>query len=61
MVDQGIRPFSLQIESHDDVSTGIFKNEFHDKHPHEWTKQAAITSEEATEAYMVEVIAESHC
>jgi hypothetical protein len=35
--------------------------ECRDKHPREWTKQAVISSEEATEAYMVEVIAEFHC
>ena len=43
------------------VSSGIFADEFPDKHPHEWTKQALITLEEATEGYMVEVTAEFHC
>jgi len=36
-------------------------DEFRDKHPSEWTKQALITLEEATETYMVQAIAESHC
>jgi hypothetical protein len=48
------------IEHHDVVSSGIFPDEFPDKRPHEWTKQASITLEEATEAYMVEVTAEYH-
>ena len=42
------------------VSSGIFADEFPDKNPREWTKQGLITLEEATEAYMVEVIAASH-
>jgi len=46
------------IEHHNDVSSGIFTNVLHDKHPCEWTKQAVITSEEALDAYMVEVIAQ---
>jgi len=33
--------------------------EFRDEVPREWTKQAVKTLEEATESYMVEVIAES--
>jgi len=49
------------IEHHDVVSSGILADEFPDKHPREWTKQALITLEEATEAYMVEVTAEFHC
>jgi len=36
-------------------------DEFPDKNPQEWTNQALLTSEEATDVYMVEVIAESHC
>jgi len=35
--------------------------EYPDKHPHEWTKEASITFEEAMEGCMVEVIAEFHC
>ena len=45
----------------DVVYTGMFCDEFPDKHPREWTKQALITLEEATEAYMVQVTAEFHC
>jgi len=50
-----------EIEHHDVVSSGIFADEFPDKRPREWTKQALITLEEATEAYMVEVTAKFHC
>jgi hypothetical protein len=50
-----------KIEHHDVVSSGIFADEFPDQHPWEWTKQALIILEEATEAYMVEVTAEFHC
>ena len=32
-------------------------DKFPDKRPREWTKQALMTLEEATESYMVEVIA----
>jgi len=39
-----------QIERHDVVSFGIFADEFPDKRPREWTKQALITLVEATEA-----------
>jgi len=48
------------MEHHDFASSGIFADEFADKHPREWMKQALITFEEATEAYMVEVTAEFH-
>jgi len=48
-----------EIEHHDVVSSGIFPNEFRDKGPWEWSKQASNTLEEATESYMVEEIAES--
>jgi len=50
-----------EIEHHDVISSGIFAEQFRDKHSWGWTKQALITLEEATEAYMVEVIAASHC
>jgi hypothetical protein len=50
-----------EIEHHDVVNSEIFTDEFRDKHPWEWTKQALITLEEAIEAYMVEVLAKSHC
>jgi hypothetical protein len=49
-----------EIEHHDVVSSGIFADEFPDKHPSEWTKQAVITLEKPTEAYMVEVTAQYH-
>ena len=44
---------------YDVVSCGIFAHEFRDKGPREWTKQALTTLEEATESYMVEVIAKA--
>jgi len=45
----------------DIVSSGIFTVEFHDKHLRGWMKQALTTLKEATEVYIVEVIAKSHC
>jgi hypothetical protein len=36
-------------------------DEFPDQDHWEWMKQAIIALKEATEAYMVNVIAESHC
>jgi len=48
-----------EIEHHDVVSSGILDDGFCDKHPQEGTKQASTTVEDATEAYIVEVIAES--
>jgi hypothetical protein len=42
------------------MSSGIFADEFPDKRHREWTKQALITLQKATEAYMVEVSAEYH-
>jgi len=48
------------MEHHDVVSSAILTDEFHDKHPQEWTKQVLNTSQEAMEADMVEVIAKSH-
>jgi len=50
-----------EIEHHDVASSGIFVYEFSDMNPREWKKWASITSAKATEAYMVDVIAESHC
>jgi hypothetical protein len=50
-----------EIEPQDVVSSGMFADEFPDKHPREWMKQAFITLEKATEAYMVEIIATSQC
>jgi hypothetical protein len=49
------------IEHHNVVCSGISPDEFRTKHPREWTEQAVITLEEATEAYTIEVIAASHC
>jgi hypothetical protein len=54
-------PTVHKVEHHNAVSTRIFADTFPEKHLHEWTKKALITLEEATEAYMVEIIAESHC
>jgi len=50
-----------EMEHHYVATSGIFAEEFPDKYPHEWMKQALITLEEATEVYMVEVIATPHC
>jgi len=50
-----------EIKHHDVVSYVVFAEKFPNKHPREWPKQASITLEEDTEAYMVEVIAASHC
>jgi len=48
-----------EIEHHDGMIPGIFAHKFRDKGPREWTKQALKTLEEATESYIVEVIAAS--
>jgi hypothetical protein len=48
-----------EIEHHDVVSSGILPDAFREKGPQEWTKQALKTLVEATELYMVEVIAEA--
>jgi len=50
-----------EVEHHDVASSGIVTNESPDKHPCECTKQTLIIVEEATEAYIVKVITESHC
>jgi hypothetical protein len=50
-----------EIEHHDDVSSGIWADEFRDKPLREWMKQALKTLEEAMESDRVEVILESHC
>jgi len=52
---------NCETEHLDVISSGIVADEYPDNHPCEWTKQAVITLERATEEYMVEVIAESHC
>ena len=48
-----------QIHHHAVVRSGIFADGLHDEYPQDWTRQALKTLEEATESYMVEVIAES--
>jgi len=48
-----------KIQHHDDVSAGKFVDVLIDKDPREWTKQASSTSEDATAACMVVVIAKS--
>jgi hypothetical protein len=60
--DPGFPPHrtASDIENWDLVSSGIIPDEVTDKNPREWTKQALITSEEATEVYMVEVVAKLH-
>jgi len=58
---KAIVPTVGEIQHHDVVSSGIFADGSPDKRPREWTKQALITLEDATEAYMVEVRAEFHC
>jgi len=49
------------MEHLDVVSSRLFADEFPDKCPREWSKQASITLGEATEAYMVDVTAKFHC
>jgi len=48
------------IEHHDVGGSAIFVDEFSDMNPREWTKRTSTTWENATETYMVEVIAESN-
>jgi len=50
-----------EIEHHDVVSFGIFADKFPGMNPGGWTKQASIMLAGATEAYIVEIIASSHC
>jgi hypothetical protein len=50
-----------EIDQHFFFSAEIVTDEFPDKHPREFMKQALICFPEATEAYMIEVIAESQC
>ena len=49
-----------EIEHYDVAFSGIFAYEFCNKGPQEWMKQDSKTLAEATESYIVEVIAESH-
>jgi len=46
-----------EIEHHNVGNSGILEDEFSDKNPREWTKEAVATLQDATEAYMVEVMA----
>jgi hypothetical protein len=48
------------MEHHDVICPGISADECGDKRLQKWTKQDLIKLEEATEVYMVEVIAESY-
>ena len=50
-----------EIEHHDAARSGNLADKSPDKHPREGTKQVLITLEEATAAYMVEVIVASQC
>jgi len=65
MVNEVICPQSPQNRASwcrqlwDVVRSGMFADGFRDKGPREWTKQALKSPDEATESYMVEVIAES--
>jgi len=49
-----------KTEHHDVGSFGSFEDEFGDKRPWYWTKQASKSLERAMELYMVEVTADSH-
>ena len=51
---------SVKWGHHDVFSSEIFADEFPDKHPRDWMKQALMTWEEAMEVYMVKVTAKSH-
>jgi len=48
-----------EIEHCDVIRAGIFADKSSYKNPREWTKQPLTTSDDATEAYIVEGIAES--
>jgi hypothetical protein len=61
MVDQGIPLHSIPIKQYDDVSFRIFADIFDGKYPWAWATRAIITLENATEAYMVKVVAKSQC
>jgi len=50
-----------ETDYHEYVSARIFIDEFQGKHLQARTKEDINTLEEATEVYVVEVIAESHC
>jgi len=61
MVDKGMCPHSQRNRTSWCCELWDFADEFPDKRARERMKQALITLEEATEAYMVEVTAEFHC
>ena len=48
-----------KIEYYDVISSGIFADKLRHIGPREWAKQAVLTLEEATELYIIMVIAES--
>jgi len=51
----------VHIMEHDYVArSGILPDEFSDKNSQEWPKQTLITLVDATDTYMVEVIAKSN-
>jgi len=50
-----------EIKHHDVVFSGSFMDQFPEKHPRECMKQGLIPVAEATEAYIVKVIAAAHC
>jgi len=50
-----------EIQPHDVVSSRIFAENFPEKLPRMGPNEILITLEDATEAYMFEVIAASHC
>jgi len=52
-------PTVREIEYRDVGISWLFVGELSDTQPQEWTKLASSTFEDATEVYMVEVIAES--
>jgi hypothetical protein len=61
MVDKAFVRTVCEIKHYNVLSSWIFVDEYGDKHPLEWMNQALITLQEATEAYMFEVLSESHC
>jgi len=46
-----------EMKHHDGVSSGILADEFDDKHPKEWMELALKALQNATDFYIVEVIA----
>jgi hypothetical protein len=49
-----------EIEHHDVMSSAIYSDEFHGNCPQQWTKQASINIEKATENSLEKVIADAH-